>query len=426
MRALNPHLPVRLTAGLSLPLLLVAAVTADDWPQWRGTNRDAVWRESFPPGPPKVLWWAPVGPGWSSPIIARGRVYLTDSQLARPKAKERILCFEEATGKPLWAYAYDVHYPDWAFTPGQEAGPCATPSFEAGKVFALGGNGDVYCLDGRTGEVLWKKGLQKAYRVEVLACRASPLIDGKLLILHVGGKPGACVVALDKDTGREVWKALDEPVSNSSPVILTAGGKRQLVVWTGTSVTSLDPQTGKAWWREPLVTSNNDANATPVFQNDLLLVSGLMFRLDRDRPAARVLWPDTKTVSRRVLSNTSTPLLRGSCVYSARSSGELVCLAADTGKELWKADTVTGLRQGASIHLTPQGDGMYLYTDRGDLIRARLTPQGYQEMSRFPLLEPVYPFAGRKVAWSPPAYADRRVFARDERELVCASLAAPP
>jgi outer membrane protein assembly factor BamB len=348
--------------------------------------------------------------------VARGRVYLTDARLARPKAEERVLCFEEATGKPLWAHAYEVRYPDWAFTPHQEAGPCATPSVEAGKVFSLGDNGDVHCLDARTGRVLWAKQLQKDYRVEVLACRASPLIDGRLLIVLAGGKPGACVVALDKDTGKEIWKALDEPVSNSSPVILTAGGKRQLVVWTGQSATSLDPQTGKPWWREPLVTSNNDAIATPVSQGDLLMVSGLMFRLDGDKPAARVLWPDTKAVARRVLSNTSTPLAQGNCVYAARSSGELVCLAAETGKELWKADTVTGLKQGASIHLTPQGDGMFLYTNRGELIRARLTAQGYQEVGRFPLLEPVYPFAGRKVAWSPPAYADRRVFARDERD----------
>jgi outer membrane protein assembly factor BamB len=419
------HLRRGLAAAAAVPLLLAAAVRADDWPQWRGPNRDGVWRETFVRGAVKVRWRDPVGPGWSSPVVAGGRVYVTDSRLSRPRAEERVLCFDEATGKPLWAHAYAVSYPDWAFTPGQEAGPCATPIAEAGKVYALGSSGHVHCLDAGTGRLLWQRQLGKEYQVAVLSCRASPLIDGKLLVLFTGGKPGACVVALDKDSGKEAWRALDESVSNSSPLVITAGGRRQLVVWTGESVTSLDPGTGKAYWRLPLVTSNNDAVASPVFYGGLLLVGGLMLRLDPDKPAASVLWPKARAVSRRILSNTSTAALLGGHVYSARSSGELVCLEANTGKQVWATGKVTDLKGGASIHLTPQGDGFFLYTDRGELIRAKLTPRGYDELSRAALLRPAYPFAGRKVAWSPPAYANGHVFARSERELVCASLAAP-
>jgi outer membrane protein assembly factor BamB len=419
------HLRRGLAAAAAVPLLLAAAVRADDWPQWRGPNRDGVWRETFVRGAVKVRWRAPVGPGWSSPVVAGGRVYLTDSRLSRPRAEERVLCFDEATGKPLWAYAYAVSYPDWAFTPGQEAGPCATPAVAAGKVYSLGGNGNVHCLDARTGRLLWQRRLDKDYQVAVLSCRASPLIDGKLLVLFTGGKPGACVVALDKESGKEVWKALDESVSNSSPLVITAGGRRQLVVWTGESVTSLDPGTGKVYWRLPLVTSNNDAVATPVWDGDLLLVGGLMLRLDGSKPAASVLWPKSRAASRRILSNTSTAALLDGHVYSARSSGELVCLEAKTGKQVWATDKVTDLKGGASIHLTRQGDGFFLYTDRGELIRADLSPRGYHEVGRAALLQPVYPFAGRRVAWSPPAYADGRAFARSEKELVCASLAAP-
>jgi outer membrane protein assembly factor BamB len=415
-----------LAAAVGVPLLLAAAGRAEDWPQWRGPGRDGLWREAFPSGGLQVRWRAPVGPGWSSPVVARGRVYLTDSRLSRPHAQERVLCFDAATGKPRWTFAYAVDYPDWAFTPGQEGGPCATPLVQAGKVYALGGNGHVHCLDARTGGLLWGRRLDKDYQVQALQCRSSPLLDGRLLILAVGGKPGACVIALDKDSGKEVWKALDEPVSNSSPIILTAGGKRQLVVWTGESVTALDPGTGKTYWRLPLVTSNNDAIATPASDGGLLLVGGLMLKLDPERPAASVLWPKSRVVSRRILSNTSTGVLVGGYVYSARSSGQLVCLEAATGKQVWETDKVTDLKGGASIHLTPQGDGMFLYTDRGELIRARLTARGYQEVSRARLLQPVYPFGGRKVAWSPPAYANRHVFARSEKELVCASLAAGP
>jgi outer membrane protein assembly factor BamB len=406
-------------------------IPAEDWPQWRGPNRDGVWAESgvlesFPADGLKVRWRRPLGFGWSSPVVSQGRVFVTDAQLARPQAQERVHCFDEATGKSLWTYAYDVAYPDWAFTVGQEMGPSATPIVETGKLYALGGNGHIHCLEALTGRPLWEKRLEKEYKIAELSCRASPLIEGDLLILFTGGKPGACVTALEKNSGKEAWRALDESVSNSSPIVITAGGKRQLIVWTGESLTSLAPASGEVYWRHRLVTSNNDAIATPVSQKNLLLISGLMLELQLDAPTASVLWPESRAVSRRVLSNTSTPLLRGDHLFSAKSTGELVCLEARTGKQVWETDKVTSLKSGASIHLTANGDSVLLFTDEGDLIRARLTSQGYQELSRAHLLEPTSPFGGKMLAWVPPAYANRHVFARSDKELICASLAANP
>ena len=113
-------------------------------------------------------------------------------------------------------------------------------------------------------------------------------------------------------------------------------------------------------------------------------------------------------------------------MFSAKSSGELICLEASTGKQVWESTKVTDLKNGASIHLTPNGDSVLLYTDKGELIRAQLTSQGYKEISRVAVLEPTFPFGGRKVAWSPPAYANRHIFARNGKELICASLAAKP
>lgn len=411
--------------------LLHVPIRADDWPQWRGPNRDGVWNETgiletFPAGGLKFRWRVQVGFGWSSPVVAGGRVFLPDSHLVRPSTQERLHCFEEATGKPVWTFAYDATYPEWAFTPGQEAGPTATPIVEGERIYMVGGNGQVHCFEAAKGEVLWKKDLSRNYKIEILKCRASPLIENDLLIVFAGARPGACVMALDKNSGREVWKAVDEPVSNSSPIVIASGGKRQLIAWTEQSVTSLHPATGEVFWREPLVTSNNDAISSPVFEQDRLLISGLMLRLDPEKPAFSVLWPQRLAAAQRILSNTSTPLLRGDQVYSARSSGQLVCLEAATGKPVWETDKVTDLKGGASIHLTSNGDAAFLYTDRGELIRARLTPQGYREISRARLVEPVYPFGGRNVAWSPPSFANRHVFARTEKELVCASLAAEP
>lgn len=417
--------------AIVMPVLFVAALRADDWSQWRGPNRDSVWSEtgvleSVPADGLKVRWRAKVGSGWSSPVVAKGRVYVMDSELLKPKAKERVLCFEEATGKPLWTYSYDVIYPEWAFADKQEYGPVATPVVQDGKAYTVGANGHVHCIDAQKGTVLWQRPLDQQYPVRVLECRASPLIDGNLLILFIARKSGACVMALDKTSGKEVWSALDERATNSSPVIISAGGKKQLIVWTTDSVTSLDPKTGKTYWRERLLTVVDDAVATPVYHENLLLIGGLMLKLDTGEPGVSVLWPATRATSRRILSNTSTALFRDNQVFSARSSGELVCLESSTGKQVWETDKVTDLKNGASIHLTANGDSVFLYTDKGELIRAQLTAKGYKEISRSRLLEPTYPFAGRKVAWSPPAFANRHVFARNEKELVCASLAAKP
>ena len=416
-------------AVLTLFGLLAVPLRAEDWPQWRGPNRDGVWgetgiMESFPDEGLKVLWSAPVGWGWSSPVVAQGRVFVTDSELMQSKVKERVHCFDAATGNSLWTHAYDETYPEWVYVAGQEMGPSATPIVDSGKLYTVGGNGYVHCFDSEKGDLLWEKNLGKEYQIEAVMCRASPLIDGDLLIVFTGAKPGACVIALDKNSGKEIWKSLDESVSNSSPILITAGGCKQLIVWTQQSVISLAVETGATYWQHPLKTINDYVVATPVHHGNLLLISGLMMELAPDKPAATVLWPKTNAVSRRVMSNTSTAMFRSDHLFSAKSTGELVCLEAGTGQQVWEVDTVTDLKNGASIHLTANGDSMFMFTDKGELIRAQVTPQGYKEISRSHLLEPTSPFGGRKVAWTPPAFADRHVFARSDKELICVSLAA--
>ncbi len=415
----------------TLLFVMASAAHADDWPEWRGPNRDGVWAEtgileSFPPEGLPVRWRFPVGMGFSSPVVARGRVYVTDAELLRPRVRESFHCLDAETGKRLWTHSADADYPEWIFWPDQPRGPGSTPIVQGGKVHALGGFGHLLSLDAAKGEVLWEKDLRREYKLRDFPVDASPLIEGELLIVLIGSRPGAGVVAFDRASGREVWRALDEYSTHSSPVVLRAGGARQLIVWTQDAVVSLDPGDGHVHWREPLPTSADYAVATPVLHQDLLLVGGLMFKLEAERPAASVVWPATRAVSHRVLSNTSTALVLDGHVYSARSSGTLVALKASTGEQLWEVDTVTGLKTGASIHLTPNGGSVLLFTDRGELIRARLTPAGYKEVSRVRLLEPTSEFGGRKVVWAAPAYAGRHVFARNDKEVICASLAAKP
>jgi outer membrane protein assembly factor BamB len=259
-----------------------------------------------------------------------------------------------------------------------------------------------------------------------MVCRPSPLIDGDRLIVCTGAKPGACVMALDKATGKELWKALDEPVLNSSPVLIAPGAKRQVIFWTGESVTALDAATGATLWRERLITSSNDGTSTPVFHAGRLLISGLMLEFREGRETPVILWPvDTKAVSKRVLSNTSTALFRDDHVYSALSRGQLVCLEAATGREIWKTDQATKIGNGASINIVAiaGSDKALLFTDEGNIILARLSPAGYHEIGRARVIEPTSPFSGFK-AWSPPAFANGCMFVRNDKEIVCISLRA--
>jgi outer membrane protein assembly factor BamB len=338
----------------------------------------------------------------------------------------RLHCYDEQTGDELWTQSYEVQYEEWAFDPTQEIGPVATPIVQDGKVYTVGRVGDLYCLDAATGEIHWHKSLGEEYEVQFAPGAPSPLIEGDLLILMAGGKNGACIVAMDKNSGAEAWTALDEKMTYSSPIVITSGGVRQLIVWTERAVTSLDPATGTVYWRQELFSSSDYIVSTPVFQGDRLLIGGLMFALNADHPGAVVLWPDPGEPASTVYSDTSTALLQGGYVYSALSSGQLICADASTGEQVWESNEVTRIGGGASIHIAANGDSVLLYTDRGELIRARLSAEGYSELSRAALLEPTMPFGGANVAWSPPALANGQIFARSGTELVCASLKAAP
>ncbi|MGE0760551.1 MAG: PQQ-binding-like beta-propeller repeat protein, partial [Pirellulaceae bacterium] len=240
---------------LTLVLLSLGGVTmvsADDWPQWRGPGRDGVWRESgivekFA-GPELTLKWrVPVGAGYSGPTVARGRVYLTD-RVTEPRQQERVLCFDEQTGKTLWSYAYDCTY-----TISYTAGPRACVTVADGQAFALGAMGHLYAFAAETGEVLWRHDCLAEYQIAlpIWGIAAAPLVFEDLVVVHIGGKE-ACLVAFRRQDGKEVWRALSDRAQYSAPILVEQAGQRVLVCWTGDSIAGLDPRTGRVFWRHEL------------------------------------------------------------------------------------------------------------------------------------------------------------------------------
>jgi outer membrane protein assembly factor BamB len=426
----------------------------EDWPQWLGEDREGVWRETgllerFPAGRPKVRWRARLGPGNSGPAVAGGRVYVMDRQPAlgadgkplptkdgKSLGKERVVCLRADNGKPVWERAYDCPY-----RIAYPSGPRVTPLVHKGRVYTLGAMGDLYCLDAATGAARWHKDLASAYKapIPVWGWAASPLVDGNLLYCLVGGK-GSAVVAFNKETGKEVWKALTtEEVGYSPPILIRAGGKRQLIVWHSDSVNGLDPATGRVYWTQPYPTEGEPERPAPTVSQvrksgDLLFGTSyyhgpLMLKPAADRPGVTVLWKDkTKKRSRPIGLHClmSTPVIKGGYIYGVCRNGELRCCDVKTGDQRWETYApVAGKKiDCATAFLVPQGDRFFLFNDSGELILANLTAKGYAEIDRARIVEPVEAFRDRKVVWAHPAFANRCVYARNNKEMVCVSLAA--
>ncbi len=433
---------------LTLLCIAASALHADDWPQWLGPKRDGVWREGrileqFPADGLKVRWRTPINAGYAGPAVAAGKVYVIDRSL-HPKAAgpsdafkrgqvpgtERVLCLNEADGKMLWQHEYDCSY-----NISYPAGPRATPLIDRDLVYTLGAEGDLICLSAESGKIVWARDFKKGFGIDapLWGFSGHPLIEGESLFCLAGGT-GSVAVAYNKRTGQELWRALSakEP-GYCPPTMVAVNGTRQLIIWHGESINALNPDTGKVLWTVPMAVRFGLSIATPRQDGNLVFISSfyngpIMLRLEQNKPEPTVVWRGKSNSERNtdgLHALMSTPMIDAGHIYGVCSYGQLRCLKADTGERVW--DTLKATTSGkevrwANAFLIKNENRYFLANEKGELIIAQLTPEGYREVSRTHLLEPTNTAAGRDVVWSHPAFANRSIYARNDKEIVCASL----
>ena len=442
--ALIAVLAFALTAGGAGP------AAAEDWPQWRGAGRLGVWHETgiveqFPDSGLRVAWRTPLGSGYAGPAVAEGRVFVLDWR-QDPDSRtldgtERVVALDEATGAVLWTHEWRTSYQ--GLMARYAIGPRATPTVDGDRVYAVGATGRLWCLDAASGAVVWARDYVAEYdtNVPTWGITSAPLVDGERLIALVGGEPDALVVAFDKHTGGEIWRAVEVvgEMGYAQPIIYEAGGARQLIIWHPAALASLDPETGAVYWDQAWEVGMGMSIVTPVRGDNYLFVSqfyngSLMMRLNPDRPAATELW---RGASRSELPHQtdglhavmSPPVIVGDHIYGVGSYGEMRGLDAATGTRLWDTGDMTPQERWGTAFLVRHGDRYFVNNGDGDLIIARFTPTGYVEIDRTHLIEPTTEVGRsrawvRTVNWSHPAYANRHIVHRNDREIIRASLAA--
>ncbi|MCR9293208.1 MAG: PQQ-like beta-propeller repeat protein [bacterium] len=446
-----------LSQAMCRALIVIAFASplpAEDWPQWRGVHRDGIWRaegirESLPQGQLTIDWSVEVGPGYNGPTVANGRVYVMDRQ-TDGKQTERILCFDSASGKSLWMHEYEARYAKVGYT----AGPRASVTIDDGRAYAVGSMGHFHCLDAASGEVIWQRDLNAEYEIDMpqWGIAASPLVYQALVIQQVAGSQGATMVAFDKLSGKEVWRALNEKAGYSSPIVIQQAGQNVLVCWTGESLSGLNPLNGSVHWSHEMKPTRMPIGiGTPSVDGDLIFVSSfydgsLMIRAPKDSLSSSLVWrargkDEINTGAKSVQladgelnsqepeygvhAMIGTPIVQDGYVYAVDSYGQFRCLEALTGKRVWEdLSAVTGLRW-ATIHMIRQADRVWLFNDAGELMIAQPDPDGLNIQSRAQLIEPTKVQLDRRngVCWSHPAFAEQSVFARNDNQLVRASLA---
>ena len=395
------------TAPLAASAVLISTLClpAQDWPQWRGVNRDGkTGAFAVPSAWPTNLtqkWKITVGKGDSSPALVGNNLYV----FARQEADEALLCLDAATGNAKWKSVYPANYV--VKGPSEtHPGPRSSPVIAGGKVCTLGIGGILSCFDASTGALLWQKqstndflGIQ--YRVE---SAMSPIVEDGRCIVHVGPSTNGAIISFDLAGGAPQWKWDADGPANSSPVTMTAGGKKQLVIFTTKMLAGLDLADGKLLWSIPFE-ANQGNTATPVIAGTTVFYAGeakglfaANIRQQDGIFTATPLWSDPKFGGRY-----TSPIFRDGSLYSAYN-GHLICVNAQTGAALWDED----VKLGDTTVLVDAGPVFFALGARGQLVAFKPGAQ-YTQLARYTV--------ATTETWAHPVVAGNRIFVKDNETI---------
>jgi outer membrane protein assembly factor BamB len=405
--------------SLLLLLLIQLPLHAGDWPQWLGPRRDGSTDEKIAPWKQdlKPLWTQPVSEGHSSPVVAKGRVFLHTAG-GKDKFEETLTAFDAVSGKPVWSKTYERSN----FKSKFGNGPRATPAVVDGKVYTFGISGLLTCFDADKGDQLWQLDMLKELKAANLlfGVSCSPLIVGDRILVNVGGKDTS-IVAVDKNNGKILWHKLDDKASYSSGIVVKRAGVEQAIFLTAKGVVSLSPEDGKVFWQQPLVDLLFESSTTPVLVGDMLFASSVTFGgmgiklLDTPAgPSAKKEWTNTK-----LNCYFSTPVAVGteylymvtpSSLLAKKKTSSLRCIEIATGKEMWNRPNVGEYH--ASL-LRTGDDKMLLLEEFGQLVLFDPNPKEFKELARSKI-------CGN--TWAHPALSDGKFYIRDATSLICVAL----
>lgn len=423
--------PLRPAAALTCAALFAALAAAapaasPEWPQWRGPNRDAVAKESglltqWPePGPPLAWKATGLGSGFSSLAISGGRIFT----LGDREGGQQVIAMNLADGKIAWTAKVGPVWED------QYGGPRGTPAVDGDRVYALGTEGDLVCLQAATGKEVWRKSLVRDFGGRVMSSwkwSESPLVDGDRLIV-TPGVPEATLVALDKKTGKEIWRAAVPPFGSqgndgagySSVVVSNGGGVKQYVQLTGRGLVSVRAQDGKFLWGYNKV-ANQVANiSTPLVKGNYVFAStgyqtGSALLELSSAGQGTVQAKEVYFLPAKSLQNHHGGLvLVGNHVYGGHghNRGYPICVEMPTGKVAWGGEGVEVRHGGTGSAAVTAADGhLYFRYQNGRMVLIEATPQGYKEKGAFSIPDVSRP------SWSHPVVAGGRLYLREQDTL---------
>ncbi|HEU4870688.1 MAG TPA: PQQ-binding-like beta-propeller repeat protein [Pyrinomonadaceae bacterium] len=374
------------------------------WTNFRGPRRDGKYEETsistnWPAEGLHQVWRQPVGVGHASFVVADGKAYTIEQR----RGQEVVAAYDMNNGRELWTQKWNAEYTD-----STGDGPRATPTWDNGRIYALGATGELRCLDANSGAVIWGKNILSDNKASNLpwAMAASPLIvDDKVIVLP-GGTSGKSVVAYNKNTGAPVWRVLDDTQAYVSPMLVELAGRRQIVVVSASRVVGLTPENGTLLWEYAWDTDNGINVSQPIMvdRNRFFISSGygkgaalVEVKGSGNKFTATTIWENNN-----MKNKFNSSVLYNGYVYGL-DEGILVCLDVNTGERKWK-DGRYGYGQ-----IILAGDHLIVTSDKGDVALVKATPSQYTEVARFTGL--------KGQTWNYPAIAGGRLLVRNSNEM---------